>query len=374
MTATLPPGPGDVQPMQWDVFCRVVDNFGDIGVCWRLARSLARRGQRVRLFTDDAAPLRWMAPGGEPGVEVLPWGASDDAAAVPGDVVVEAFGCDPPGAFIAAMARGDRARAPIWINLEYLSAEAYVERSHGLASPRMSEPGRGLVKWFFYPGYTPRTGGLLHEPGLAEARGRFDRAGWLAAQRIVVGPADRLVSVFCYAGAPLARLVDALAADGRPTVLATAPGPATSAIARLLPAPPGTLRHVPLPWLALDDYDRLLWASDLNFVRGEDSWVRAQWAGRPFVWQAYVQDSRAHEVKVKAFVDRLVQGHEPACAAAWRRWHEAWNGFDDGVGPLPEWSADRLDALGRAARTWRDDLERQPDLTGNLLAIVEEKR
>jgi hypothetical protein len=23
--------------LHWDIFCRVIDNFGDIGVCWRLA-------------------------------------------------------------------------------------------------------------------------------------------------------------------------------------------------------------------------------------------------------------------------------------------------------------------------------------------------
>ena len=115
---------------QWDIFCRVVDNYGDAGVCWRLARALAARGQAVRLIIDDATPLRWMAPQGTPGVQVLPW----PGPAQPGDVVIEAFGCDPPQAFVANMA--SLARPPVWINLEYLSAEPYVERSHGLPSPQ----------------------------------------------------------------------------------------------------------------------------------------------------------------------------------------------------------------------------------------------
>src|ERR1700754_4962059 len=134
----------------WDLFCRVVDNFGDIGVCRRLARELGARGQRVRLWVDDAAALRWMAPGGDPGVEVRPWLAST-LFPPPGEVVVEAFGCDPPAEFVAAMAAA--ARPPVWINLEYLSAEDYVERSHGLASPQLAGAGRGLTKWFFYPGF-----------------------------------------------------------------------------------------------------------------------------------------------------------------------------------------------------------------------------
>jgi uncharacterized repeat protein (TIGR03837 family) len=117
--------------MWWDLFCRVVDNYGDVGVCWRLAADLASRGQRVRLHVDDRSALAWMAPEGARGVEVLDWPA---IGFVPGDVVVEAFGCELPEGVIAAMAA--RSRAPVWINLEYLSAETYVERSHRLPSPR----------------------------------------------------------------------------------------------------------------------------------------------------------------------------------------------------------------------------------------------
>ena len=41
----------------WDVFCRVVDNYGDAAVCWRLARQLAdEHGARVRLWIDLLAP------------------------------------------------------------------------------------------------------------------------------------------------------------------------------------------------------------------------------------------------------------------------------------------------------------------------------
>ena len=165
--------------MLWDIFCRVVDNHGDIGVCWRLAADLAARGERLRLWIDDSSALAWMAPRGAAGVQVRAW---DDAASEhsqPGDVVVEAFGCDPPTAFVARMARG--VPAPCWINLEYLSAEAYVERSHGLTSPQAGGPGAGLVKWFFYPGFTPRTGGLLRERGLLASRKQFEPAAWLVA-------------------------------------------------------------------------------------------------------------------------------------------------------------------------------------------------
>lgn len=361
----------------WDIFCRVVDNYGDVGVCWRLACNLAERGQRVRLWVDDATALRWMAPDGHDGVEVSTWHAATPFPP-PGDVVVEAFGCDPAPAFLAAMAAaGEAARPPVWINLEYLSAEPYVERSHALASPQMSGPARGLVKWFFYPGFTLRTGGLLREPALRAEQAVFDREAWLAAQGIAPRADERLVSVFCYPGAPADRLLASLAADGRPTVLATAPGAATGAVRAALATlgeGSSTLRQHPLPWLAQPEFDRLLWAADLNFVRGEDSWVRAQWAGKPFVWQAYPQDDGAHGAKIEAFLELALAGAPREIAEAVRDWTAAWNALDDPAAPLPAWTPETLAGAGTAARAWRDLLWGSADLVTRLLAFVREKR
>ena len=48
---------------QWDVFCAVVDNYGDIGVCWRLSRQLAaEHGIAVRLWVDDLKPFARLCP------------------------------------------------------------------------------------------------------------------------------------------------------------------------------------------------------------------------------------------------------------------------------------------------------------------------
>ena len=373
----MPAMPSTSPALLWDVFCRVVDNFGDVGVCWRLACDLAGRGQRVRLWVDDPTALRWMAPAGHAGVEVTPWTGAT-AFPPPGDVVVEAFGCDPAPSFLAAMATAHEAgRAPVWINLEYLSAERYVERSHGLASPQMSGPARGLVKWFFYPGFTAATGGLLREPGLEAEQAAFDRQAWLAAHGLVLAADERLVSVFCYPGAPVDRLVASLAATRLPTCVATAPGAATGALRAALATlgeGPLLLRQHALAWLPQPGFDRLLWAADLNFVRGEDSWVRAHWAGRPFVWQAYPQHDGAHAAKIEAFLDLALARAEPDAAEALRDWTAAWNGLDDPAAPLPGWTPDSLAATGRAARAWRDELRASPELVSRLLAFVGEKR
>ena len=238
-------------PRTWDLFCRVVDNLGDVGFCWRLARDLAARGERVRLVVDDASALAWMAPGGAPGVDVQPW----PGPAAPGDVVVEAFGCDPPPAFVEVMAR--RRPAPVWINLEYLSAEPYVERSHGLPSPQRN----GLVKWFFYPGFTPRTGGLLREPGLIDQRAAFDRTAWLAGRGISLAPGERVVSLFCYDNPAVPALRAELARE--PTLLLLAPGAAQRQAAGAAPG----LRPVPMPWLSQTDFDHMQQDTDLTILR-----------------------------------------------------------------------------------------------------------
>jgi len=354
--------------MHWTLFCRVIDNLGDVGVCWRLARGLALRGQQVSLVIDDASALAWMAPGGAQGVQVLPW-PTDCSTPACGDVVVEAFGCDPPPAFVQLMAA--RTRPPVWLNLEYLSAEAYVERSHGLPSPQRN----GLMKWFFYPGFSTRTGGLLREPGLlqrAHARGqvlpfaslrqkaRPDPYSYSPYPELGCAPrpGERVVSLFCYDNPALPALLQSLAEQ--PTLLLLTPGPAQ----RQVQTAPPNVRLVRLPWLSQDDYDRLLWACDLNFVRGEDSLVRALWAGQPFVWQIYPQDDGAHVVKLQALLDTL--GAPPAVARLWR----AWNGVGTlpwpGLPPLrPDWQ--------QACERGREQLAAQTSLVDQLLGFVAEK-
>lgn len=357
--------PDVLPPLLWDVFCRVIDNHGDVGVCWRLSSQLAARGQRVRLWIDDAAALTWMAPQGAPGVQVRPWTDGPlPAADAPGDVWVEAFGCELPEAFVAARA-ARTAPDPVWINLEYLSAEAFVERAHRLPSPVMHGPGRGLVKTFFYPGFTARTGGLLREPDLMPRQAAFDAPGFRRRLELPDGP---LASLFCYEPPGLASLVTS--ADhaeahhpGSGTAWAITPGRAARAL-DALPHPPARTRA--LPWLTQTDFDHLLWACDVNFVRGEDSLVRALWAGKPFVWHIYPQHDDAHHAKLDAFLRWLDAPPD------WRDLHRAWNGITaiPAVWPTP----DRLSAWAEVAQAARQRLLAQPDLVSQLLGLVAEKR
>ena len=348
--------PDPHSPLDWDLFCRVIDNHGDLGVCWRLARGLAQRGHRVRLWVDDVRALAWMAPQGEPGVQVHAW--TEDAPDRVGDVVVEAFGCDPPAAMVAAMA--GRQPAPVWINLEYLSAEHWVERSHALPSPTRS----GLTKWFFFPGFTPATGGLLREAAESKPGCGFEGRPWLASHGWAALPEERVVSLFCYPPSRLHGWLHALAEQ--PTLLLATPGPATAGL-RERPAPPN-VRVVELPWLTQPDYSRLLHSCDLNVVRGEDSFVQALWADAPMLWHIYPQQDGVHAGKLHAFLDRYLTALPPAPAAAVRRVFLHWNGLTDDLA-LPD-----LGLWRQAHQSFRQSLLTQADLVSQLARFVAQKR
>jgi uncharacterized repeat protein (TIGR03837 family) len=318
----------------WDIFCTVIDNHGDLGVCWRLTRQLRDAGQRVRLWVDDASALSWMAPTAhqEPGIEVRPWAEASQASTLqslpPANVWVEAFGCEIPEAFVSHFVdrvEAARSKQPAWINLEYLSAEDWVPRMHGLPSPIMSGPAKGWTKKFFYPGFTEGTGGLLREADLLARQQSFDRAAWRQQYAPNLAHGDLLISLFCYEPAALPQLLAQLV--GTPHHLLVTPGRPLAAVQKALAGMAQQPNWSALPYTDQNGFDEMLWACDLNFVRGEDSLVRALWAGQPFVWHIYPQDDNAHHAKLVAFLDWM-QAPESL-----RRVHRVWNGVEDGQLP-----------------------------------------
>ena len=366
------PPPAPAQALTWDIFCQVIDNFGDVGVCWRAASDLAARGQRVRLWMDDASALAWMAPAPHPaGLSLHGWPLqAGDVPDTVGDVVVEAFGCDIPPPFVAAIAR----RKPVWINLEYLSAEDYVQRCHRLPSPLMSGPAAGLTRWFFYPGFTDATGGLLREPDLAARQQSFATAGRTAWRtRHGIASDDCAISLFCYEPAALpawlAQLHGAPALAPATHVLVT-PGRAAQAVRQAMQAVPSALhnavRQHALPPCPQPQFDEMLWACDLNLVRGEDSLVRALWAGQPLVWHIYPQHDDAHHDKLDAFLDWL------QAPASLRAFHHAWNGMA-AASTLPALTPVLLGQWQDCVQAARSRLLRQAPLIEQLQAFAAEK-
>jgi len=367
----------------WDIFCSVVDNFGDAGIAWRLARILAsEHGVRARLYVDSLATLARLVPGIDAarerqrieGVELCAWGgpAAPFAAGDLGAVVVEAFGCGLPPSYLAAMAA--HSKPPIWINLEYLSAETWIEDCHGLESRHPSLP---LTRYFFFPGFTPASGGLLRERDLFARRDAFRgdavarAALWRALEVSAPDPEATLVSLFCYPVAPVQALLDAWSGGETRVACVVSEGVAEAALeqwtggalARGHPYTRGKLMLARVPFVSQDDYDQLLWSCDINFVRGEDSFVRAQWAGRPLIWNAYPQAEDAHRLKLDAFLDRYQSNGDASELAALAR---AWNGSGDVAAAWPAVSRS-CRSLKAHARAWTDSLAHMTDLATSLV-------
>ena len=318
---------------RWDIFCAVIDNYGDIGVCWRLARQLVKEHDlQVRLWVDDLVPLAKLKPGVNAlldaqlvdGVNVRRWPDMFPEAEV-ADVVIEAFACKLPENYVHAMAACEN--KPVWINLEYLSAEAWVDGAHGLPSPHPRLP---LTKYFFFPGFTDKTGGLIREAVYDERRNAFDATEFRAKLGLPPKREGELtISLFGYENPALPGLLDAWAHDARPITCIVPESRLLPDVRAFFGDQTNNLRrgqltvHV-IPFLPQDDYDKLIWLCDLNFVRGEDSFVRAQWAEKPFVWQIYPQAKEAHRVKLDAFLERYLEGLPTEICRLWRgpdSWH-----------------------------------------------------
>ncbi len=356
----------------WDVFCRVVDNFGDIGVSWRLSKQLANEHKlNVRLWVDDLQVASKIIKNLDillqsqtiDSVTICRWAESPSAFdnVSPADVVIETFACNLPTAYLKAMTLNP----PVWINLEYLSAETWVNDCHGQPS---THPQTGLKKTFFFPGFNNRTGGLIRERNLSETRN--------TAIAMMEKLQSLQVSLFCYPDAPIQDLLSAMSQGKRPVEcfapigsyqreIAAFFGLSTINIGDILNQ--GQLKLTVLPFLTQAEYDQLLWCCDLNFVRGEDSWIRALWASKPFIWQPYRQADDLHLEKLEAFLQIYLENNRSEIlnefSQSWSKdtiTPSLWNRLIAEIDELSSWTAQRT-----------QHFESQTDLASKLVIFTE---
>lgn len=343
-----------------ELFCRVVDNFGDAGVCGRLARHLAiNHGHAVRLWIDLPEVLTQLRIDLPAQVDVHKWEPDFIAPDNFADIVIEAFACGTPKEALT--------HRPLWINLEYLSTESWAADNHLLPS---TSPSTGLVQHFFFPGFWPGAGGLLRERNYFARQAAFDAAAWWQdTLKQPYNPDSLKISLFCYKWAPVQQLVEALAAHSRPVQLLL-----PESLLPDLKAPPGNLELVRFPFLPQAEYDHLLWSCDLNMVRGEDSFVQSNWTGKPLIWQAYPEEQGQHKAKIAGFLTRYSQKLPPECAQTLALAHEVWN--VPGLDAASAWPRLLLNlpALGVHARAWAQELAQQKDLATQLAEFVEQQR
>ena len=323
------------QSFSIDIFCRVIDNFGDAGVLWRLARDFTNHGHQVRVIIDDVKTLSALAPELTPdhfsqttsrGIKVIHWESAwdkGDCPLTPGEIVIEGFACQIPHDYEYKMSQ--MAKAPVWINLDYMSAEDWIDEFNALPSPHPTLP---LTKYFWFPGVSKRSAGLIIEDGYRARQERFDHAAFLEK----MGAVPNMVTLFffAYPYGPIEKLAQALAAYKRPLQIllsATKSGEMLKAELEKLQA--SHIRLVQLPFVDQETFDEILWASDIAFIRGEDSAARAMLSGVPFVWHIYHQDDDAHMIKLAAMTEKMrtVASDTPL----FQTWEQFQAGYNEGV-------------------------------------------
>lgn len=378
------------------MFCSVIDNFGDIGICWRLSRQLvAEHGCQVWLVVDDLHSFTRICPQVVytevhqriNGVDILLWQSAVPpqtlltAAELCGvQLCIEALACTVPAEFLNALARANP--QALWLNLEYLTAEDWASGCHGLPSP---QAGINLKKYFFFPGFTADVGGLLRESEVVASGRALQQdavaraAAWQQLGLPIPAPDCRVISLFAYSQAGIQPWLELLAADSRPNWLLVAEGSLAQDLRVCYPVLQqhgvmqwGSLTLQILPFVPQPDYDLLLALCDLNFVRGEDSVIRAHWAGRPFIWQIYRQAEQAHLDKLNAFLTLMLADTPPALATLWRQLHLAWEQEQDFAVCWPL-LIENIGEIQSLMLRWQHKLLAQQDLASNLVRFAQNR-
>ena len=351
-----------------DIFCRVIDNYGDAGVCLHLARSLSKlkltHGQyfTVRLFCDQPevmATLTDLSDAANPHLKLCTW-EQPLVGYEPSAVVLSAFSCRFDEVTLKTLQQHQqRSGQPLIINLEYLSAEPWVEDCHQLPSP-----AEGLTSHFFFPGFTPRTGGLNLDPDfIAQCQARLNQAR--TATTTTPAPAPYTLSLFGYDNPAVLRLLAALASSGRDCVIKVFTGLACDNLNQRLGlkltvgesydfAP--NVHCTVVPMTGHSGYDQTLLKCDFNLVRGEDSIARAMHTGHPFLWQIYPQDEGAHIVKLNAFLDCMERTLQAQNAALGTETSACSNSSANSSSNLSANLSARMDLLRRAMLSYNEAL------------------
>ncbi|MDR2729095.1 MAG: elongation factor P maturation arginine rhamnosyltransferase EarP [Chitinispirillales bacterium] len=316
-----------------DIFCNCIDNFGDAGVVYRFAKEFKIKHPhcRTRVFIDSKETLAAIVKEIDPSQVTqehesilyistlsLTEALIDTLGAA--DVMVEAFACHIPQALLELAYD----RSKLIINLEYLSAESWVEDYH----LKESLLGRGSVrKFFFMPGFRENTGGLILNSRLNAMRvsNKFNRFQILNSllspfHNVVDTQENELIgTLFTYKRGFDSLLIDLAALNHHKITLLVFGEKSQQSISASLkrlgeqhyseePHPQYSYKNVKLiymPFIGQHDYDTLLCCTDFNIVRGEDSLSRAVLSGKPFIWNAYIQDEKYQRVKVEALLETM---------------------------------------------------------------------
>lgn len=347
------------------ILCKVVDNFGDIGFVYRLAKNLCKvnPSYQIRIITNDLKTFKMLAPElGNGGANIALFDSNDAATCRaefcqrPPRVILECFQCGRPD-WLEEILFDGVTRAFI-INIDYLTAEDYAEDFHKLKSGTRS----ALVKKInFMPGFTAKTGGLILDAAATnnclQAKDCAGGAG-IVGKTITEGAAETAsksknapatengfitktsgpqILMFSYPK-DFAPIIRAILRWNKAAQINLAQGAGKESFLAanencLQDQKAGGLFVRQMPFLSQEEWDKNLYAQDILFVRGEDSLSRACLSGKPFVWQAYLQEDNYQLVKVRALLERMRPHFAPEDFAALENFWLLYNGAESSGKP-----------------------------------------
>lgn len=323
------------------ILCKVVDNYGDIGFVYRLARQISsltlsanppetKTTLSIRLIVSNIDSFARMAPGIDPslayqeynGWRVYDWNNSSVCTQAftneEPHIILECFQCGRPD-WLEEILFGKGCKSIVHIiNIDYLTAEPYADDFHCLQSATRSAR---VQKVNFMPGFTPKTGGLvLDEPFITYAKKNISQAD---TTRVPNTTPVFSVLFFSYEQDCMP-IVKTLAQIPHAHIYA-ASGKSFAPFKQAFDACKAPFAFTALPYIPQQEWDKKLCSSSFNFVRGEDSLSRACLAGIPFLWHAYPQEENYQLVKVQALLDRMKPFFEQADFAVLSRCSLAYN-------------------------------------------------
>lgn len=358
-----------------DLFCDVIDNFGDAGVCWRLARLLTKeKGHRVQLFINRPETLQALAPNLNSSnlpqtlgnIVVMHW--NECLKCTPGDVVIETFGL-PAARRIRKENRGKKPSSAM-----DQSGIPLGRRLGGrMPLPAFASSVSSRAEVLLLPGRHEKTGGIMIEKDLLAAQNAFEQHRSEFLQNLGLQQSVFTVFVFCYPEAPLEHFYEALSKDAREVNVLIPKSAAAGKWLKLCEDNLSETIHTRvLPMVPQENFDQLLWCADSLIIRGEDSFVRAQLAAKPFIWNIYPQTESTHIKKLKAFASRLTSSYGEL-QPLWLEMNIAWNERPEEIPRLwPQWR-NSTEELSICAQSWRNDLIAIGSLSENLCKFIELK-
>ncbi len=304
-----------------DIFCEIIDNFGDIGVVYRVSKELKKIFQNVRIIIVLNRLEEFKAINKR--VKDVDYQEIDGLIYITekylednidsfgtADIFIEAFGCNVFEGYIKKAKESSK----LWINLEYLSGEKWIEDFHLQESLIDSKT---LKKIFYMPGFSEKSGGVIIDSSFLERKeyGAENREKVLEKYFPNCDFNNKLVGTIFSYERNFENLLDVLKDYGKETFLILMGEKTHKSFSEILQkkltenfgkiVKYDKITMLYADFLSQEEYEEVISAVDFNFTRGEDSFVRGILLGKPFMWHIYLQEEKAHMDKIKAFTERF---------------------------------------------------------------------